>query len=66
MEKYLEDFICDLQEAAEAAGKDFDPATRTELELRQLWELYTEEGVGLSKLVGRHQERGDIREAKNP
>lgn len=66
MEKYLEDFICDLQEAAEAAGKDFDPATRTELELRQLWELYTEEGVGLSELVGRHQERGDIREAKNP
>ena len=66
MEKYLEDFICDLQEAAEAAGKDFDPATRTELEIRQLWELYTEEGVGLAELVGRHQERGDIREAKNP
>ena len=66
MEKYLEDFICNLQEAAEPAGKDFDPATRTELEIRQLWELYTEEGVGLAELVGRHQERGDIREAKNP
>lgn len=53
MEKYLEDFICNLQEAAEAAGKDFDQATRTELEIRQLWELYTEEGVGLAELVGR-------------
>ena len=42
MEKYLEDFICNLQEAAEAAGKDFDPAAHTELEIRQLWELYTE------------------------
>ena len=28
MEKYLEDFICNLQEAAEAAGKDFDPAAQ--------------------------------------
>ena len=66
MEKYLEDFICNLQEAAEAAGKDFDPETHTELEIRQLWELYTEEGVGLAELVGRHQERGDSCEAKNP
>lgn len=53
MEKYLEDFICNLQEAAEAVGKDFDPAAHTELEIRQLWELYTEEGVGLAELVGR-------------
>ena len=63
---YNRDFLDELQMAAEAAGIEFDPATRTELELRQLWELYTEEGVGLSELVGRHQERGDIREAKNP
>lgn len=63
---YNRDFLDELQMAAEAAGIEFDPATRTELEIRQLWELYTEEGVGLAELVGRHQERGDIREAKNP
>lgn len=50
---YDRDFLDELQMAAEAAGKDFDPATRTELEIRQLWELYTEEGVGLAELVGR-------------
>ena len=53
MEKYLVDFICNLQEAAGGAGKDFVPAAHTELEIRQLWELYTEEGVGLAELVGR-------------
>ena len=63
---YDRDFLDELQMAAEAAGIEFDPTTRTELEIEQLWELYTEEGVGLADLVGRHQERGDIREAENP
>ena len=50
---YDRDFLDELQMAAETAGIEFDPATRTELEIRQLWELYTEEGVGLAELVGR-------------
>lgn len=40
MEKQLELFTQALQLAAELAGKDFDPATCTEQEIMQLYELY--------------------------
>lgn len=58
MEKYLEEFVCNLQEAAEAAGKDFDPATRTELEIEQLYALYEAEGKPMEEFVREHMREG--------
>lgn len=37
---YPQHFPADLQQAAEAAGKDFCPENKTELEIQQLWELW--------------------------
>lgn len=46
-------FVQLLQEAAEKAGKEFDPAVRTEEELGQLYQLYLEEGIPLEEFAGR-------------
>lgn len=41
-------FIHELQQAAELSGKEFDPATRTELEINQLyWAWVDSETVSL-------------------
>lgn len=40
MNHYSRFFPSDLQEAAEAADKDFRPEEKTELEIQQLWELW--------------------------
>lgn len=41
-------FIHELQQAAELAGKEFDPATRTEQEINQLyWAWVDSETVSL-------------------
>ena len=37
---YHKSFPADLQEAAEYAGKKFDPAAKTEEEIQQLFELW--------------------------
>lgn len=40
MVHYPHYFPANLQEAAEAVGKAFDPETRTEEEIQQLYELW--------------------------
>lgn len=42
-----------VQLLQEKAGKEFDPAVRTEEELGQLYQLYLEEGVPLEEFAGR-------------
>lgn len=43
MKSYQFDFIRELQEATEQAGVYFDPAEKTEEELRQLYELFCQD-----------------------
>lgn len=40
---YQFDFIRELQEAADRVGIHFDPAEKTEEELRQLYELFCQD-----------------------
>lgn len=40
MERYTEVFVCLLQEAAEAAGKYWEPDQHTEEEVQQFYELW--------------------------
>ena len=40
---------------AEIAGKEFDPATRTEQEIQQLWDLWVAaEGISFTEFVRRY------------
>lgn len=55
---YNRDFLDELQMAAEAAGIEFDPATRTELEIEQLYELYESEGNPMEEFVREHMMEG--------
>lgn len=43
---------------AELAGKEFDPATRTELEIEQLYALYESEGKPMEEFVREHMMEG--------
>ena len=47
-------FTACLQMAAELAGKEFDPANYTELELWQLCELYAASGLSVQDFAERH------------
>ena len=51
---YLPLFTACLQMAAELAGKEFDPANYTELELWQLCELYAASGLSVQDFAERH------------
>ena len=51
---YLPLFTACLQMAAELAGKEFDPADHTELELWQLCELYAASGLSVQDFVERY------------
>ena len=54
MSHYSRFFPSDLQAAAEAAGKDFCPEDKTELEIQLLWELWLEwDGDDLVEFVQR-------------
>lgn len=55
---YDRDFLDELQMAAEAAGIEFDPSTRTELEIEQLYELYESEGKPMEEFVREHMREG--------
>lgn len=43
---------------AEAAGIEFDPATRTELEIEQIYALYESEGKPMEEFVREHMREG--------
>ena len=51
---YLPLFTACLQMAAELAGKEFDPANYTELELCQLCELYAASGLSVQDFAERY------------
>lgn len=51
---YLPLFTACLQMAAELAGKEFDPADYTELELWQLCELYAASGLSVQDFAERY------------
>lgn len=54
MERYTEDFVCRLQEAAEAAGKHWAPDRHTEEEVQQLYELWMDFDGSLQEFVEQH------------
>lgn len=65
MDKKLNEFAMDLQEACLALGWDFDPATRTELEIAQLYELWREEDMTIMEFAWKYCGGEDHAEGKS-